>query len=258
MKHSLSILLVEDDFIISLDLQSRLQQMGFNVLPVCASAEEALAVLKQHSADFAIFDVSIRGQTDGIDLAAYVSRTYHIPFVFLTGSTDPAFVERAKKVRPYAYMLKPFNDRELKIAIEIAIANYSAGVDAAPPSASVPTPSPTTDHADERILTPNTDFFFLRKNTKYFKVYYRDILWVEASGNYTDIHTLDGTYLYSGQLNVLEEKLPASDFMRVHRSHIINIKRVDSLEGNLVNIGANAIQISRNVREELVQRLNIL
>ncbi len=255
MNHNLNILIVEDDFIISTDLQFRLEEMGYEVSGVCVSAEETIAFLKENTVDFAIFDINIKGQTDGIDLASIVSRHYKIPFVFLTSLVDQEFVERAKKVRPSAYMLKPFNEQELRIAIELAISNYSAGKTAE--IADSKTKEEALDK-EEAVHSPVQGVLFLKKQHKYFKIALENIMYVEADGNYTIIHTTTGDFIYSTVLRKIEEKLPEEMFMRVHRSYVVNVNHIDGVSGNMITVDKSEIPVSRNYREDFWHRFDFI
>lgn len=256
MQHNLNILIVEDDFIISADLQLTLENMGYNANGICASAEEALDYLKNNPVDFAIFDINLKGETDGIELAGLVARHYQIPFVFLTTLMDQEFVDRAKQVKPYAYMLKPFNQRQLQIAVEMAISNFSAGKEAqVNQSLTEKANGQKTETSDEDdVLPPVKGAIFLKKNQRFVKVRIEEIFFVEADGNYTIVHTTQGDFLYAFVLKKIEVKLPSETFARVHRSYLVNVNHVNSFSGNLITVNGHDIPVSKNHQSELFSR----
>jgi diguanylate cyclase (GGDEF)-like protein/PAS domain S-box-containing protein len=120
------ILVVEDEVIIALDIQRTLIKMGYEVPEFVTSAEAALERIAALQPDLVLMDIHLSGATDGIATADEIRRRHHLPVVFLTAHSDEATVNRAKITEPYGYVLKPFEERELQIAIEIALYRHSA------------------------------------------------------------------------------------------------------------------------------------
>jgi diguanylate cyclase (GGDEF)-like protein/PAS domain S-box-containing protein len=120
------ILVVEDEVIIALDIQRTLIKMGYEVPEFVTSAEAALERIAALQPDLVLMDIHLSGATDGIATADEIRRRDHLPVVFLTAHSDEATVNRAKITEPYGYVLKPFEERELQIAIEIALYRHSA------------------------------------------------------------------------------------------------------------------------------------
>ena len=126
MEHRVNILIVEDELLLAEDIKLRLEKLGYYVVAFVPSVNTAMEELKSHpEIDLVLIDISLRGKLDGIDLAKMINSLYKIPFIFLTSHADRALAVRAKDVHPAAYMLKPFNDREIAINIELALLNYS-------------------------------------------------------------------------------------------------------------------------------------
>jgi diguanylate cyclase (GGDEF)-like protein/PAS domain S-box-containing protein len=119
------ILVVEDEVIIALDIQRTLIKMGYEVPEFVTSAEAALERIAVLQPDLVLMDIHLSGATDGIAAADKIRRRDHLPVVFLTAHSDEATVNRAKITEPYGYVLKPFEERELQIAIEIALYRHS-------------------------------------------------------------------------------------------------------------------------------------
>jgi PAS domain S-box-containing protein len=115
------ILVVEDEGIVAMDIQDRLAAMGYQVAGHAASGEEALALAQEKSPDLVLMDIRLQGAMDGITAAEEIRRCFHQPVIFVTAHSEDATVERAKLAEPYGYLLKPFDDRELKSTIEIAL-----------------------------------------------------------------------------------------------------------------------------------------
>jgi signal transduction histidine kinase len=115
------IFIIEDQKLIVADLENTLQKLSYVVTGNASSAEEALAKLQAASPDLVLVDISLKGPMDGIDAAAVIRAQYNIPVVFLTAFGDEDTIARAKTTTPYGFIIKPFNERELRAIIEIAI-----------------------------------------------------------------------------------------------------------------------------------------
>lgn len=115
------ILVVEDEAIIAMEVESRLAGMGYEVVGCAASAEQALAIARANKPDLTLMDIHIRGDRDGISVAAELRDQFGIPCVFLTAYGDSATIERASQTGPMGYLLKPFSDREIHAAIEVGL-----------------------------------------------------------------------------------------------------------------------------------------
>jgi DNA-binding NarL/FixJ family response regulator len=114
-------MVVDDEAVIALRLQQRLTSMGFDVTGVAYSGEEAVETARDLRPDLILMDIMIPGKLDGIAAAKIVKAELDIPVVFLTAHSEDKIIERAKQAEPYGYILKPFQDRELKATVEIAL-----------------------------------------------------------------------------------------------------------------------------------------
>ncbi len=100
------------------------------------------------------------------------------------------------------------------------------------------------------------DFFFIRSASNYEKVFFNDILFIEASQNYMTIHTEKGRLMALLTIKSLEEQLPASNFLRIHKSYIVSLEKVVSLRGNEVIIDTHKIPVGKNYKEQLLKIVN--
>jgi PAS domain S-box-containing protein len=119
-----SILIVEDESIIALDLKLQLQDLGYTVVGTAVSGEQALVMAEQRAPDLVLMDVRLQGGMDGIETAAAIRRTIEVPVIFLTSHSDNETVLRASRTAPYGYLTKPYEIRELRAGIEVALAKY--------------------------------------------------------------------------------------------------------------------------------------
>ena len=115
------IMIVEDEAVIALQLQQSLTSMGFDVVGVAYSGEEAVETARDLRPDLILTDIRIPGKLDGIQVAEIVKSELDIPVIFLTASSEDKILERTKQVEPYGYIVKPFQNREFKAAIEVAL-----------------------------------------------------------------------------------------------------------------------------------------
>ncbi|HNR16692.1 MAG TPA: response regulator transcription factor [Chitinophagaceae bacterium] len=121
----IKILIVEDEPLIAKNIGMYLNNNDFEVSAIAYDADDALIQLKRNPPDFAILDINLEGEKDGIHLGEYINQHYNIPFVFLTSYSDKETLERAKQTNPYGYIVKPFNDKTLFATIEIALSNHA-------------------------------------------------------------------------------------------------------------------------------------
>lgn len=116
-----SILVVEDENIVALDLASGLEKLGYSVAGIAANGEEAVELAETTKPGLVLMDINLRGEMDGVRAAQLIQDNFFIPVVLLTAYSDQATLERARATHPFGYLLKPFEERELEVAIQIAV-----------------------------------------------------------------------------------------------------------------------------------------
>ena len=121
------ILIVEDEKIIALDLQRRLERFGYSVVGMASDGDEAITAAREREPDIILMDIMLAGPMDGIEASKRIRAELDIPVIFLTAYTDEKTLERAKEVEPFGYILKPFKERELYTTIDIAL--YKNSID---------------------------------------------------------------------------------------------------------------------------------
>jgi len=124
MEQKLRVLIVEDEVLIAKHIEDTLQNNNFNVIGIAHDSETALDYINNRDPEFIILDINIDGQKDGIEVAEVVKKNYDIPFMFLTALSDISTLDRAKKVNPSGYIVKPFKARDLISSITIGLYNY--------------------------------------------------------------------------------------------------------------------------------------
>jgi signal transduction histidine kinase len=124
--HSTQILVVEDEPIIALDIRQRLINAGYQVVAIADNAETALAKALQFMPNLILMDIRINGVTSGIEAAGQIRQQVDIPVVFLTAHADRATLDQAKQVKPFGYIVKPFETHDLVTSIEVALSRHQA------------------------------------------------------------------------------------------------------------------------------------
>jgi len=118
----INILIVEDESIVAMEIESYITKLGYNVVDICSNADDAFTVIEAHPIDIILMDICIKGTLDGIETAERVKkREPKIEIIFLTAHLDDYNVDRAIKLDPTAYLSKPFNREELRVFLKIAI-----------------------------------------------------------------------------------------------------------------------------------------
>ncbi|MBE8996852.1 response regulator [Nostoc sp. LEGE 12447] len=123
-KETIRILVVEDEYILAINLQESLESLGYTVLGIADSAEEAIEKATESRPNLILMDIRLRGEMDGIQASEQIWRNLQIPVIYLTGHSDRSTVERATLTSPFGYILKPIKEQELYVAIQTALNRY--------------------------------------------------------------------------------------------------------------------------------------
>ena len=119
-----SILIVEDEGVIALDIRATLGRLGYTVPAAVATGSEAIARVEELRPDLVLMDIHLRGEMDGVEAARAIRDRFGVPVIYLTAFADPATLQRARITEPFGYLLKPFEERELHIVIEMALQRH--------------------------------------------------------------------------------------------------------------------------------------
>ncbi len=119
------ILVVEDEAIIAEEIQDRLARLKFDVVGVEDTGPQAIEAVRRHQPDLVLMDIRLKGKMDGIQTAEEIRKQANVPIVYLTAHSDSATLQRAKETAPLGYVLKPIHERELEVAIELAMHRHT-------------------------------------------------------------------------------------------------------------------------------------
>lgn len=251
-------LIVEDEAIVALDLADRLEGMGYSVVGTAASGAAALQIFEQKPVDIVLMDIHIQGAEDGIDTALKIRAVRPVPLIYLTAQTDAPTVERAKATFPSAYLAKPFDEKNLQLAIEMALHNFAFQKTATPnPKPNLSFPKGTEATTEKISLTADNILrteaaIFIKQNYKFVKFRPEDLLYCQADGVYTDLITKDKKYSLRLTLQQVVDKLHFPPLVRVHRSYAVNRLNIESFTDQDVTVGGTEIPIGASFRDEFL------
>ncbi len=250
MEQAIKILIVEDNVIIADDMQSMLEEIGYEIVDNVIVYEQAEEVLKTQQVDLVLIDIILASDKTGIDLGKHIRENYDIPFIFVTSNSDRATVENAKTVKPNGYLVKPFEQQDLYTSIEIALSNfvYGAGEEKAEGIVN-----------EEEVVTSNSvlkDSIFVKKQHLYYRIQFGDIQFIKADNVYLEVHTIDKKFLVRSPLKNYLEKLPRNKFYRAHKSYIVNVDHIDAINSKDIMINNNLIPISKDFKEFIISAMN--
>lgn len=123
--NKLKVYIVEDDPIISEDIKDMLASVNYNVVGAAYDKDEAIEAIDHLQPDLVLLDINLEGHYEGFEIAKHINKTRKIPFLYLTSYSSKEILERAKPTLPMGYIVKPFNEKELYSAIEVALYNFS-------------------------------------------------------------------------------------------------------------------------------------
>ena len=124
MRPDAKILIVEDEAIVALEIQDRLEQLGYRVVGTVARGEEALLRISETHPNLVLMDIQLQGNMDGVETAEQIQEKFDIPVIYLTAYTDEETLNRAKITNPFGYLIKPFGEREIYSTVEMALAKH--------------------------------------------------------------------------------------------------------------------------------------
>ena len=224
-------LIVEDELLIAETISDFLKKEGAQNITIVESVEEALSHIETNHTDLVLTDIALGNEQTGIDLGNLLYTKYHIPFIYITSHADKAMINKVKHTRPNGYIVKPFKKDDLLVAIELALYN----------TANAPLKS---DENNELIV---------KDGRALVKLFHENIVWLEADGNYTTIHLINNKrHVIRTTLTEMEEQLPSDNFIRIHKSYVVNKKHVTEVRANNVIIDQKELAIGRTFQQNLV------
>ena len=251
MEQPIRILIVEDNVIIADDMQSMLEEIGYEIVDNVIVYEQAVEVLKNKEVDLVLIDIILASDKTGIDLGKHIRENYNIPFIFVTSNSDRATVENAKTVKPNGYLVKPFEQQDLYTSIEIALSNFTSVKNTG-------ASSENQEENDDRLLSNKVlkDSIFVKKQHLYYRIQFGDIQFIKADNVYLEVNTVDKKFLVRSPLKDYLEKLPQHKFYRAHKSYIVNVDHIDAINSKDILVNNTLIPISKEFKEFIISAMN--
>ena len=223
---------------------STLDELGYSHCGPAINYTEAMEMLEQNKPDLLLLDIQLSGKKDGIDVAQKLNELYHVPFIFLTANSDGETIDRAKKVKPHAYIVKPFTKEELFAAIEIAFSNFTG--------------NRSNAKSDQGDCYQTKEYMFVRDGYVFRKIFFNELLYLESDANYITLHLKSQKkVMVRSTLNDFVAQLDQKTFIRIHRSYSVNIHLVDDIFPTEVSVSGIKIPIGKSYREDLFKALGI-
>jgi DNA-binding LytR/AlgR family response regulator len=245
---NISILVVEDEIIVSKDIQNSLKKLGYTIVGSAASGEKAIEVAIAEKPDLILMDIMLKGEMNGIEAAEKIKESMNIPIIFLTAYAEDSTLSKAKLVEPYGYILKPFKEIDLKTAIEVAVYKHAKELEIIKERDFL---FQIVDNKDEN------DFVFIKSKSRFVKINITDIMLIEALKDYVIIHTNEGKFTVHSTMKDIEKKFDFDNFFRVHRSFIVNTSRIKAIEHSNIYLDgfSKEIPIGGSYKEKFSKKM---
>ncbi len=240
---SYHVLVVEDDPQIAESLTDMLEILDHEVVGVAESFDEAVALLDKSEAEIALLDIQLKGEKNGIDVAEHIKQNHPIPFIFTTAFADNDTVKKASQHSPYGYIVKPYGMKDINAGIEVAMKNHEML-------------GQQQEGEDVGVFT--TESLFIKSNSRIVRINVNDILFVEAKGDYAVFKTAEKGYVVQTTFKNVEAKLSTNQFIKVHRSFIVNIEKIVDIEDSSLLIADHVIPVSRGQKPHLLNKLKMI
>ncbi len=243
IKETIRILVVEDDMIIGANISLQLTNLGYEITGIESRGEETISHVRTNRPDLILMDIQLKGVLSGIDTVKAIQKFCDLPVIYLTANSDEVTFNKAKETRPQAFIAKPFNNLELQRTIELVI-----------------------NQIDEKKNLPKSiqeievlgDRIFVRHHGKMEKILLDDILFIEADRNYCTIVTDNRNFTLTSTLKAMEEKLTKSHLIRIHRSYMVNILKLDIVADHHLEINRKVIPLGKSFKELLLSRIQTI
>ena len=243
------ILIVEDDVSIAENIQEILELLGFVNIDIVNSANQCVKIIKKNRPKLVFLDIKLKGDKDGIELGEIINQMFDVPLVFVTSYSDPSIIERAKRINPAGFIVKPFNTNDIHAIVEIVLYNSRTKLSAEIIAAKTGKESPFLVN----------DAVFIRADNSFERVQYEDIFYVEANGNLVTIFSKKRNYTVRKSMKEIEDALPSGLFMRVQKSFIVQLDQIDCFNNKEITLKqGQVIQIGRQYYNTFLSKLNTI
>jgi len=234
------IILVEDNDYLSENISETLELHDYTVLAVLNNAETAKKTIQEKKPDLVLIDIKLKGVRSGIQLAEELREGENIPLVFITSSSGKEIIKRVQHLNPDGFITKPFTLEALVTTIELAICNHKFRQNL---------------QLENTIHLSNSEIF-IRENGWLVKILVKDIDWIKTEGTYSQLKVNNKQYTLRNTAKEIMDKLPEQLFVRIQKSYIINVNKIEAINSTFVKVQDFEIPIGRNYYQDLLKRIN--
>jgi DNA-binding LytR/AlgR family response regulator len=228
------VLIVDDNQVIRLMLCEMLKKINdVEIVGECESAIEAKSFLSKNEVDILMLDVEMPGMT-GLELLKLLP----VKPVTILITAKAGYAVEAFELNVIDYLVKPISIARLMLAVQKAKELLAM--------------------KNTQLNEINPDQIFIKDNKIIRKVLIKEILWLESKGDYVKINTIDNQYIIHSTLKNMEEKLPAAEFVRIHRGYVIPVSKIDYIEDGVAFIMGTPLPVSETYKNELLKRLQLI
>lgn len=244
------ILVVEDESIVSKDIQLSLKKLGYKVIGSATTGAKAIEMALQLKPDIILMDIMLKGDINGIRATKRIQTKANIPVIYLTAYADENTLERAKVTQPYGYIIKPFKEIDLQTSIEMALYKHKKQLELLD----------DRDRLYSIVNNESVDYLFVKNNTQLIKLKAEDILYIEALKDYVNIVTPGKKYMIHSTMKAINEKMPSKDYVRVHRSYIVRIDKITKIDHTELYMDGvdKSFPIGGSYRTDLLRKINLI
>lgn len=238
----MKVIIVEDEYTIALDTEMKLSAQGFQVLGIATDFASLMELIAEDTPDVILMDINLGEGGNGIEIAKKLKKIISVPIVFLSAYSNPEVVSAALETEPFGYLVKPYKIEDLVITMQLAKTQWLSKL------------AVNEFKADSETA----DSVYVQSGSKLVKIDLTEILFLQALDNYSIIQTEKNKIVVSLYLSQLAEKFPSGQFYQIHRSYVVNLKNIQSIDGNTVHIGKFEIPVSRSNKADFLSKLKLV
>ncbi len=205
---------------------------GYSLVASCETGVEAFKVLQEEPVDLLFLDIEMP-KMDGMELIKNLNPLPQVVFI----TSHPEYAAESYEYDVTDFIQKPLTHGRFLKAINKAEQRFKV---------------------EKANISSEGDSIFIKADSRLVRINLKDILYIEALGNYMKIYTNDGRYTILSTMKEIAEKLSGNDFVRVHRSYIVRLDKIETIEDQYIKMGTKHISIGKAYKEELTSRLNLL
>lgn len=216
------ILIIEDEVLIAEDMSDLLRSFDIQEIDMAHDKNSAIQKIEEFNPDLILLDVRMERELTGIEIAGIINEKYKIPFIFITAHSDVEMMKNILKTVPVGYITKPVKKADLFANVVLV---------------------------SERLKNKRAKQIMLKDGIKNVFLDLDDILYIESAGNYIEIHAINKKYALRQNMESIMSQLDDNQFFRVHRSYIVNLKKIKSYTRKDLTVADVVLPISKNVIE---------